>query len=235
MKNKYKFSVIIPVYNVEQYISETIESVINQTIGFEKNIEIIIVNDGSPDNSDIICQRYQEKYPQNIKYIEKENGGVSSARNLGIKHINGKYVNFLDSDDKWELDAFEKAYNFFEEHYEEIDIVACIIEFFEARTGKMHSLNYKFIKDQVVDIFNFYNYPQLSSSSCFFKAEAIGKIRFDEKLKISEDSKFLSEILLRLEKIGYLASTTYFYRKRFNETSAIQNMTQSLSWYIDTP
>ena len=96
-----KVSVIIPVYNVEQYLEETILSVVNQTIGFE-NIQMILVNDGSPDNSEEICLKYRDKYPDNILYIKKENGGVSSARNLGMEYIQGKYVNFLDSDDKWE-------------------------------------------------------------------------------------------------------------------------------------
>ena len=111
---KYKFSVVIPIYNVEDYVEETILSVINQTIGFEENIQMILVNDGSPDNSEDICFRYKDKYPDNIIYVKQENRGVSAARNNGMNYIEGKYVNFLDSDDKWDLDAFEKVYDFFE-------------------------------------------------------------------------------------------------------------------------
>ena len=112
MEKKYKLSVIIPIYNVEKYLEETLKSVIEQTLGFENNIEMILVNDGSPDNSEEICLRYKEKYPENIVYIKQKNGGVSSARNTGAKVAKGEYINFLDSDDKWELDAFEKVYQF---------------------------------------------------------------------------------------------------------------------------
>ena len=87
---KYKFSVVIPIYNVEKYLEETIESIINQSIGFEENIQIILVNDGSPDNSEEICLKYKEMYPDNILYKKKENGGVSSARNTGLKKVSGE-------------------------------------------------------------------------------------------------------------------------------------------------
>ena len=113
----YKFTVVTPVYQVEEYLKDTIESVINQTVGFQENIQLILVNDGSLDNSEEICLKYQEQYPDNILYLKKENGGVSSARNEAFPYIRGKYVNFLDSDDMWALDAFEIIYHFFEEHY----------------------------------------------------------------------------------------------------------------------
>ena len=87
MKEKeFKFSIVMPIYNVEEYLENAINSVINQTIGFENNIQLILVNDGSPDNSDEICKKYKEKYPENIVYVIKENGGISSARNEGFKH-----------------------------------------------------------------------------------------------------------------------------------------------------
>ena len=101
MERQFIISVVIPVYNVERYLAETLDSVIGQSLGFEKNIQIILVNDGSPDNSEEICLKYQNRFPDNIVYVKKENGGVSSARNEGIEYIKGKYVNFLDSDDCW--------------------------------------------------------------------------------------------------------------------------------------
>ena len=87
---QYKFTVVTPVYKVEEYLEETIESVLNQTIGFEENIQMILVNDGSPDRSEEICLKYQKQYPDNIIYLKKENGGVSSARNESFPHIQGK-------------------------------------------------------------------------------------------------------------------------------------------------
>ncbi|MGN0490935.1 glycosyltransferase family 2 protein [Ruminococcus sp.] len=93
-----KFSIIIPVYNVEKYLNECVESVINQTYS---NFEIILVDDGSTDSSPKICDSYVEK-DNRIKVIHKKNGGLSSARNVGIKNMTGDYVLFLDSDDFWD-------------------------------------------------------------------------------------------------------------------------------------
>jgi glycosyltransferase involved in cell wall biosynthesis len=101
-----KVSVIIPVYNVEDYLEKCLDSVINQTLG---DIEIICVNDGSTDNSPKILDRYA-KLNSNIKVINKKNGGAGSARNFGLIHANGKYVGFVDSDDWISKDMYEKLY-----------------------------------------------------------------------------------------------------------------------------
>lgn len=236
MKNKFKFSVIVPVYNVEKYLAETVESVINQTLGFEKNIQLILVNDGSPDNSADICREYAEKYPDNIVFVEKENGGVSSARNEGIEYIEGKYVNFLDSDDKWDLDAFKKVYAFFEKHYDEIDVVAGRVRFFEAKEG-FHVLDYKFSDGtRIIDI----NNPedvfsiQLTNAPAFIKSEAIGDVRFDTKIKYGEDSVFNNTIILEKCKYGIVKEAVYNYRKRNSEDSAVDKQRYDKEYYIDT-
>ena len=108
---KYKISVIVPVYNVEKYLEETIESVIAQTLGF-KNIQLILVNDGRPDNSEEICLKYKEKYPDNVVYLKQKNSGVSSARNNGINVATGKYIQFLDSDDNVNTRLFKIMCNY---------------------------------------------------------------------------------------------------------------------------
>ena len=101
MKQEYPyiFTLIMAVYNVELYLKEAIESVIAQSIGIDR-IQLILVDDGSPDNSGAICDAYAARYPDNIFVIHKENGGVSSARNRGLELARGEYVNFMDSDDK---------------------------------------------------------------------------------------------------------------------------------------
>ena len=122
-EHKYLFSVIMPIYNVEDYVEEAILSLVNQTIGFDK-IQLIMINDGSPDNSEAICLKYKEMYPDNIVYQKIPNGGVSNARNTAFQYVDAKYLTFLDPDDKWEESSFENAYRFFEEHYDEIDVLA---------------------------------------------------------------------------------------------------------------
>ncbi len=231
---KYLFSVVMPVYNVEEYVAEAIDSVIHQSIGFKKNIQLIIVNDGSTDNSGKICERYRGEYPDNIVYIEQTNEGVSAARNKGLEFFQGKYVNFLDSDDKWNSDAFEKVFNFFETHYEYIDVVACRIKMFGKRTGFSHPLDFKFDKDKVVDIFNEYDNVQLSCATAFFKGFALENHRFNTSLKYAEDALFVCNTIIEREKYGVLKSAVYNYRKRETEDSAIDVSASDKSLYTDT-
>lgn len=232
-KREFVFSVVIPVYNVEKYLAETLDSVIGQTIGFEENIQIILVNDGSPDNSEKICKKYQEKYPDNIVYVKKENGGVSSARNEGIPYIKGKYVNFLDSDDCWEKDAFAYIKEFFDEHYDETDVVAARKKFFGARNS-FHRLDYRFKETKLVDLFVNYEFIQMDVTGSFIKADAIGGHRFSTKLKYGEDAQFVNSIILDKCTLGVVREAVHLYRKRVEETSALQNELQSESYFADS-
>ena len=115
-----KVSIIVPVYNVEKYIEKCLESLVNQTL---EDIEIIIVNDGSKDNSKEIVKQYLEKYPEKMVYLEKENGGLSDARNFAIPYAKGEYVAFLDSDDYVELNMYEDMYKIAKN--EDSDMVEC--------------------------------------------------------------------------------------------------------------
>jgi len=228
----YKFSVIIPIYNVEAYLRETIDSVLNQTIGFEDNIQLILVNDGSKDSSGLICEEYLRQYPENIVYVDKKNQGVSATRNAGIKYIQGKYVNFFDSDDIWSEDAFANVWDFFEKHYEEVDLVCGKEMFFEMKSGP-HNLNYKFEKgDRIIDIRKEPECILLSVKAAFIKKEIAGTVRFDERLSVGEDAKYLTDIILRKEKYGVMDSVVYNFRKRQANTSITQN--RKIGRYTDT-
>ena len=141
---KYKFSVIMAIYNVEKYLEQAIESVINQTIGFKENIQLILVNDGSLDNCHEICRRYEEEYPQNVVYIKKENGGVSSARNLGLDLAKGCYINFLDSDDYFSENCFEEVEKLFKK--DNINVVAVNLINFEDSEGTWINILKKRVK-----------------------------------------------------------------------------------------
>lgn len=109
-------TVVVPIYNVEKYLERCIKSVLSQTY---KNIEIMLVNDGSPDKSDLIMKRYEKK-DERIKSFYKENGGLSDARNYAIKKAKGKYICFIDSDDYIENTYVEKLYNSIKENESEI-------------------------------------------------------------------------------------------------------------------
>ena len=220
----------MPIYNVEKYLAESIDSLINQSIGFEENIELVIVDDGSPDNSKEIALKYQEKYPNNIKVFSKSNGGQASAFNFGLKHLHGKYVSFLDSDDRISLNAFEEAYQFLEKYGDEVDIVSIPMVYFENRTGP-HILNYKFDSTRVIDLNKEPYCPQLSLASSFVKKEALEGFEFDTFLPHGYDALVLNKILLNKKKLGVIDSCNYFYRRRENNTSMINVAHQKKEYY----
>lgn len=229
---KYKFTIISAVYNVAEFLREAVDSVIHQTIGL-KNVQLILVDDGTPDNSGEICDEYAAKYPENIFVIHKQNGGVSSARNEGLKHVQGKYVNFMDSDDKWATDALAKVWKFFEKHYDETDMVALPIKFFDAARGD-HMLNYKFkAGSRVVDLTEEWNAPQMHVASSFFKAEMFENLRFDQTLAYAEDAKVVQSVISQKQTIGLFCESAYLYRKRSTgAASAIQSSGQKPNWYL---
>ena len=125
----FVFSVIMAVYNTEAFLEEAVESLIHQTCGLDK-LQIILVDDGSTDRSGEICDRYQKEYPQNVLALHKPNGGQSSARNLGVKYAKGRYLNFMDSDDRMDLNAFEAVYRFIQQHEGETDVISIPMVFF---------------------------------------------------------------------------------------------------------
>lgn len=228
----FVISSIIPVYNVEKYLEETLESVVNQTIGFKENIEVVLVNDGSPDNSEEICLRYKEMYPDNIKYYKQENAGVCAARNKGMTLATGKYIHFLDSDDKIDLDAYEKSVKMLEEN-EDIDVAALRLKYFEAK-DTYHTLDYKFTGDYILDIREKYDCILIHGSTAIYRADSLKGIEFDSRVKISEDTKVLYQVVLQKGKYGVISSAHYYYRKRNDDSSAIQNAGYGLHWYINS-
>ena len=230
---KFKFSVVMPIYNIESFLNEAINSVINQSIGFKDNIELILVNDGSTDNSETICKKYQEQYQNNIKYIKQENKGVSNARNNGIKLTKGEYINYFDGDDVWDNEVFEKVYNYFQKN-KNIDVISCRQKYFENKT-KTHSLDYKYKEgSQIIDINKNPDYIQMSVASTFIKSNIAKKYTFDESLKYAEDAKYITNIILEKEKYFVASDCIYNIRKRNDQTSSTQNKSSSLDAYTST-
>lgn len=119
-----KISVIVPIYNVEKQLSRCLESILKQK---ENDLEIILVNDGSPDNSGEIAKEYATRYPDKILYFEKENGGLSDARNFGIKHSSGKYLAFVDSDDYITENLFKDLAPYMEADYDMVKFKISVI------------------------------------------------------------------------------------------------------------
>lgn len=228
----YKFSIVMAVYNVAPFLREAIGSVIAQDIGFQ-HVQLILVDDGSNDGSGAICDEYAAKYPDNILALHKENGGVSSARNLGLEHVQGEYVNFLDSDDKLSRNALRKIYAFFKKHHEETDIVAIPMYFFDGETGE-HGLNSKFHNgSRIIDLTEEWQTVQMSMSCSFCKASCFQNLRFDTRLAYAEDCQVTQLILIHRQTLGVVSGVKYWYRRRSSgEASAIQSNVYRPAWYL---
>ena len=225
----FLFSVIIPIYNAGRYLDDSIGSIINQTIGL-KYIQIILVNDGSTDKTEEICLKYQKKYNKNIFYIKIGHTGVSKARNIGMIYAKGKYINFLDCDDKWDAKAFKYILLFFK-YYKNIDYVSGRIKFFEA-LNEYHPLDYKFYKTRIVNLSIEYSCIQLQASSSVFKKKILDGKFFKEDISFSEDTRLLNSILLLNPIMGVIRESLYYYRRREDLSSAIQKKYNNLYFYF---
>lgn len=230
----YRFSIITAVYNAELYLEEAIESILCQDIGFENFVELILIDDGSTDGSGAICDAYMKKFPCNIKVIHQKNGGASAARNAGIPLATGKYVNFMDSDDKLSNNTLSEVYRYFSRVDQEVDFVSVPIYFFEKKEIP-HRLNYKYDSryNLIIDLWKQYSYVQMHASSAFFKREVLTPNFFDTSLRYAEDAKAIMELLLKKARYGIVPGGRYFYRFRNSMDSALNESKQHREWYLD--
>lgn len=231
-KFKPLVTVVVPVYNVEKYIDATLQSIIKQDLGFENSIEIILVDDGSTDASPEICKQYRKKHPRNIRFIAQNHEGVSAARNRGLRSARGKYIHFLDSDDLISRNAYTTALAFLAKN-DGVDFAALRVQIFDAEDYD-HPLNYKFTRDRVADITKEPNALVFHISSCIIRKSAI-RHKFDESLQISEDAKFITDLLSEKKAYGVISSARYFYRKRSGGGSAINTAHEKEGFYKKTP
>ena len=216
MKENIIISIVIPVYNMEKYLRECLESVCNQTFN---NIEIIIVNDGSIDNSKIIIEEYLEK-DSRIVFIDKENTGLSDSRNIGLKNARGKYILFLDSDDYLNKNCCKTLYNEMEQ--ENIDLLRLNYNIIYKDEFIKKNISYKkmgkkiFRLNEYIKNMNKKNLYNFNVWSYLFKKEIIENncIKFDKELHIGEDDIFTIEYLNYCQKIKVLDKNLYFYRIR---------------------
>ncbi len=229
----YRFTIITAVYNTGPYLNETLESLLVQDIGFKEHVQVILVDDGSKDNSGTICDIWAAKYPENIMVIHQENAGAAAARNAALPYVAGEIVNFLDSDDKLSANTLSLVDKFFREHGQETDLVSIPMHFFEGTKGE-HILNYKYAKGtRVIDLIEEPDCIQLSLSSSFVLWERVkDKVSFDIRLKYGEDAKEALKILMGRKKLGVISEAGYYYRKRKQGGSAIQQSVAQEAWYF---
>lgn len=204
-----KVSVIIPVYNVESYLRECMDSVINQTL---EDLEIICVNDGSTDNSRAILQEYANK-DSRIKIIDKENGGQSSARNLGIKAATGEFIGFVDSDDWIDINFYEKLYNAVINYKADLASANLLRVYSNKKTYFLKHKTYKCSNKPRLK----YEYAKLPDNNYIMnrlyntKKLQKSKLLFEEGM-IFEDVEFSHKVLYYLDKMVTVPGTNYNYR-----------------------
>lgn len=220
----FLFTILSAVYRAEDYLDDFIGSILAQTVGFDENVQLILVDDGSPDKSGEICDRYQKRYPENIVVIHKENGGVSAARNEGLLHAKGKYVNFCDPDDMLTPNTLSAVSDFFKKYGDGADIVSIPITMFGDIQGA-HILNQKFSAGtRLIPMQKEWNCLQLSAASAFFRSEVAKGMHFNPALAIAEDAEQIARILIEKPYLGVVAEGEYLYRR--HATSALGTSTK---------
>lgn len=213
-----EISIIVPVYNVEKYLENCIESILNQTF---KDFELILVDDGSTDNSGKICDIYKKK-DSRIKVIHKNNGGLSSARNAGLDIASGQYIGFVDSDDSIHPQMYELLYSKIIDYdamiaicnYKKVNEINLIPDYIDSKEdisiiefSNLESLNNLYNKNNKIDY--------IISCNKLYNQKIFNKIRYPIG-KIHEDEFIAHKVLFESNKIIYLDKELYYYLQRQN-------------------
>lgn len=198
-------SIIVPVYNVKPYLKKCVESIINQTY---TNLQIILVDDGSTDGSQNICDEFAQK-DSRIVVIHKENGGLSTARNMGMDKAKGEYIAFVDSDDWLEPNMYYDLITQLEKH--NADIAVC--SFYECKDDKKNAIgdsrSVKILNTE--DIFSNKNQLRFLAWNKIFRKSFVERLRFVPG-QVYEDFHFCRQVFLQTKKLVYLDAPLYNYR-----------------------
>lgn len=221
-----KLSIIIPVYNLEEYISSTLDSLLR--INFSRNYEIIVVNDGSTDNTENIIKEYQKRYSQ-IKLITIRNSGVSIARNIGIKNAVGDYITFVDGDDLVDQNFFELGIN---------EMESGGFDFIQSNFQKVNNDEISYFQyvehDVVIDsrneMYSYFFSPEknLIYNSVWgkiYKRSLVNDIQFDSNVSVSEDQKYIFDLFSKCNRIKLLSTIGIHYIQR--ESSAMNTLNEN--------
>lgn len=219
--NKCKLSIIVPVYGVEKYIDKCLNSLVKQSL---KEIEIIVVNDGTKDNSQKIIDKYVKKYPDKIKSYIKENGGQGSARNYGLEKANGEYIGYVDSDDFVEKDMYKKLYNKAKEN--NYDIVVCgnynVSEDYQNKNIDTFINNYN------TDLENIF-FGKMAVWNKIYKRDILIKNKLEFKEKVwYEDLAFTLKAIMNSNTFAFIDEPLYDYLIREGSTMNNSNVQRNL-------
>lgn len=224
----YKVTVIVPIYNVENYLNKSIESLLKQTINHNE-MEVLLIDDGSSDNSLEICKRYSSLYSM-FKVISKDNEGVSKTRNLGISLAKGKYILYLDADDSISENTVLNIYNFFEKNFEDIDLVTYPIRTVDVQNNLVGGVHYRYKFLNKTGIYSLEKFPYIVQTTMNICVKNDNNpVFFDETLVVHEDQDYITRILSKKGYIGYVHEAEYRYTKR--EDSVMNYISAINLWY----
>ena len=217
-------SVIVPVYKAEKYLSECVDSILNQTFC---DLELILVDDGSPDNSPVMCDEYA-KMDSRVRVIHKKNGGVSSARNTGLDSATGEYIAFVDSDDFIESDMYERMMSVAVKYDCDVVLSDCKKDFGEYSEIYSHDIRGGFYGRKQLEQEYFQHllmmenveYPAtISNCVMLFRREIVSDIRYMQGVRYSEDLLFGAQLMYRANSFFYMKGEA-LYHYRMNPNSA---------------
>ena len=206
-----KVSIIVPVYNVEKYLAKCLDSLVNQTL---EDVEIIVVDDGSKDNSKQIIDEFQTKYPDKIKSFVKKNGGLSDARNFGLDRANGEYIGFVDSDDYVTAGMFEEVYSLAQKY--DAEMVICNLQKVDENGKILQKLTQVPNMPEKIDLAkNLSVFSDLGYFACnkLFKRELFENKRFKKGVHF-EDIQLVPQLLLSCKTLAQTQNYHYQYLER---------------------
>ena len=219
------FSIIVPVYNTEKYLERCINSIVDQTF---KDWELILIDDGSTDKSGKICDKYLI-LDERVYVEHKKNNGVSAARNRGLEIAKGEYITFIDSDDWIDLDFLEKVYAKIKNKDLDIIMTECVLELEKKSVNRLKEKKFLIInKNEAIKDFFLQKRLSWVIWSKFFKKELFIKFKFNEKLRIAEDTLLFWQLLNNIDKIGYFPIYKYHHNIQIENTMSSEF---SLKWF----
>uniref|UniRef100_UPI004055D717 glycosyltransferase family 2 protein n=1 Tax=Acetatifactor sp. TaxID=1872090 RepID=UPI004055D717 len=212
--NNPKVSVIVPVYNTEKYLRKCLDSLVNQTL---KDVEIVVINDGSKDSSPEIIQEYLDAYPDRFVYRSQENSGQAVARNKALSLCNGEYIGFLDSDDFVKIDMFERMYE--KAKAEDADYVACGYTDLTYEDGKEIELQHYVASRVALQTTDMYKGALVSPFLHLYRREVMekSKVKFPERV-IYEDTAFYLNLIPHIHKLAVIEEPLAYRVRHSNST-----------------
>ncbi len=212
----HKITVIVPVYNAEKYLEGCLRSLVNQTIR-KKELEVLLVNDGSRDSSEAICKRFTARHRW-MRLINQPNGGPSAARNTGIAQATGRYLMYLDSDDQLSIDSVRAVRDFFAAHEDEVDLVTYPIV--RQQGGRRMPRHYRYTYVSRTGVYDCNDYPFFAQGTINVCVRNFGEdnILFESNRFHHEDETYVTANLKKRWKFGYTTEAEYCYNKD-NDTS----------------